>query len=686
MTADIEKAPVANGTLSRKKKCDIFDLVGGDGPWQRRIFLVIFFVTIPTATHNLAMTFMAPNIDHWCARPPDAANLSVEQWKSIAIPIEDQHCSRYEVVNFTHPVQTVSNNSGEHQTIPCDVWEYDETFYTSTVLSQWDLVCDRQWLVSMSKSVFMAGILVAVTVFGYLADKLGRRPTMAACSFIAVCAAIICAFSTSFAMFIVARLFVAIGIAGCFNTAFVLLMEVVGPELRSIYGMAVQFAWCLGFVSLPAIAWLLRDWFWIQITLTAPCFFLLAIWWMIPESPRWLLAHGKVEEAHKVLTRAAKLNGVKLTDIDTTLKKVMTKATEIHESGGSNANILDLLRTPGLWQMTLNLYFIWFVNAFVYYGLSYNTNELAGDPFINFALSGAVEFPAYFLSIFAIRSLGRRNPLAGTMVIGGLACLLSYPLPQNPWWLTVTVSMIGKFCITCSFGIVYVFTTELFPTVVRNVGLGSASFCARFGSILAPFIRELGNATHPVVPQIVFGILAAVSGALVLLLPETNNCIVPDTLKEAAEVSRRQCKKPKLLNGNHVIVTLSNGEADNIQEDMTDQAVFAPSPKPEKNGKIEKNGKLADVPEEDSHCEDADEPDIETAETKELEEKVDPASADTEEEANDVPTTSTEKNEEPEDVDIGPESHTTNVSAEINNTETEALENIVEIQEQKSEL
>lgn len=56
-------------------------------------------------------------------------------------------------------------------------------------------------------------------------------------------------------------------------------MEVVGPELRSIYGIAVQFGWCLGFVSLPAIAWLLRDWFWIQIALTIPCLILLAIWW-----------------------------------------------------------------------------------------------------------------------------------------------------------------------------------------------------------------------------------------------------------------------------------------------------------------------------------------------------------------------------------------------------------------------
>lgn len=94
MTADIEKAPITNGTISRKKKCDILDLVGGDGPWQRRIFLVLIFIAIPTATHNLAMSFLAPNLDHWCTRPAEAANLTVEEWRSIGMPPDDQHCSR----------------------------------------------------------------------------------------------------------------------------------------------------------------------------------------------------------------------------------------------------------------------------------------------------------------------------------------------------------------------------------------------------------------------------------------------------------------------------------------------------------------------------------------------------------------------------------------------------------------
>lgn len=58
-------------------------------------------------------------------------------------------------------------------------------------------------------------------------------------------------------------------------------------------------------------------------------------------------------------------------------------------------------------------------------------------------------------------------------------------------WLSITFSMTGKFFNTASFDIVYIYSAEIFPTVVRNVGVGSSSAWARVGALVAPFIKEV---------------------------------------------------------------------------------------------------------------------------------------------------------------------------------------------------
>lgn len=57
-------------------------------------------------------------------------------------------------------------------------------------------------------------------------------------------------------------------------------------------------------------------------------------------------------------------------------------------------------------------------------------------------------------------------------------------------WLTVLCALIAKLAITASYGTVYVYTAEQFPTVVRNMGLGVGSFFARIGGIVAPYINN----------------------------------------------------------------------------------------------------------------------------------------------------------------------------------------------------
>lgn len=62
--------------------------------------------------------------------------------------------------------------------------------------------------------------------------------------------------------------------------------------------------------------------------------------------------------------------------------------------------------------------------------------------------------------------------------------------------LSILLVMLGKFGITSAFSMVYVYTAELYPTVVRNMGVGASSMASRLGSILSPYFVYLGELTR----------------------------------------------------------------------------------------------------------------------------------------------------------------------------------------------
>ena len=68
------------------------------------------------------------------------------------------------------------------------------------------------------------------------------------------------------------------------------------------------------------------------------------------------------------------------------------------------------------------------------------------------------------------------------MLIAGLSLTITIFVPQNMTNIIITLSMIGKLAITISYGVIYIYTTELFPTEIRNAGVGSSSLCARIGN------------------------------------------------------------------------------------------------------------------------------------------------------------------------------------------------------------
>ena len=143
----------------------------------------------------------------------------------------------------------------------------------------------------------------------------------------------------------------------------------------------------------------------------------------------------------------------------------------------------------------------------LYFGLSLHMPQFDANIYLIFFLSGLVEIPADIIPFVLLNKYGRRPNLSLHYIIGGLLCMATAAVPLGVYsyeWPIVVLAMLGKYVAQVCWGIVYLYTSELFPTVIRSVALSFACSMARIGSMAAPFIAYLSE-LHPVLPIFVFG-------------------------------------------------------------------------------------------------------------------------------------------------------------------------------------
>lgn len=306
-------------------------------------------------------------------------------------------------------------------------------------------------------------------------------------------------------------------------------------------GTVVQIFFAFAVASLGILAYLIPDWRKLTIATSLPTIFGLLIINQVPESPRWLASQGRYEEAEASLQKMALENGCGSKHVSLRRSKSASKTGSQVKSYG----ILDLFRNRSTCVITMIMIISWFVNSHVYYGLSLNVKNLGGNMYVNFILAGLVEIPSYILTVFLLDWSGRRKSLFYFMIGAAGSCYVCMKLQQqehtNLAWLSAS-AMFGKFCISASFAVVYVYAAELFPTVIRNVGMGVATVASRIGGILCPFVVLMGEQNRSL-PMFIFACMSLVAGLAGLKLPETKGHPMPETLEDLEQKEQEDAKK-----------------------------------------------------------------------------------------------------------------------------------------------
>lgn len=419
-------------------------------------------------------------------------------------------------------------NSTSNSTIPCDSWIFDTTYHESSRGIQWNFVCNRRWMGAVAQSVFMFGVFTGAVTLGSAADKYGRKTIFCWSAITQLALGVLVAFMPEFYSFLIIRFLLGIvGSAGSYITAFVLTMELVGPSKRTACGIAFQAAFALGIMLVAGWGALIKDRQYLQIVYGLHALILVPHWWVMDESPRWLWAHGKVLQSVQIVKKALKMNGstIRLDEAN-----FVSKGKIVQNSSDNEGGILDLFKTPNIRKKTLNVCLCWFANSIAYYGLSLSSGKLYGNPFLILFVMGAVELPSYVITVYLMDRTGRRPLISFYMIAGGICCIVAAKLTQGTT-VSTGVVMAGKFLIASSFAIIYNYSAELFPTVVRNSALGIGSMCARLSGAMTPLITLL-DSLDPTLPSIIFAVVALISGFLTLFLPETLGAPMPQSIED----------------------------------------------------------------------------------------------------------------------------------------------------------
>ncbi|XP_059211906.1 solute carrier family 22 member 2-like [Centropristis striata] len=553
---------------------DILEEAGKFGRCQKRIFLLLCMVSMPWAGVYVGIVFQGFTPNHWCrdaevSERRETCGWSLEESRSLTLPLvngssgELQHssCEQYEV-DWNNTALSCDSQELDLSRTPrtsCkNGWEYDYEGRQSFV-TEFDLVCSDAWLVDMYQATLNVGFLVGSIAIGYLADRFGRKLSFLMSNLLNGIAGILVAIAPNYVSLLVFRTLYGFGVKGGWVAGYVLITELVGVEYRRTVGVLYQMFFSVGILILPLLAYYITDWRWLQVVITVPYIIFLSYYWFIPESPRWLLSQNRKDRAVEITEAMAKEN-----------KKTLSKNIETLADDNADtrtASFMDLIRTPKMRKHTLILSFNWFTSAVVYQGLIMRLGILEGNVYIDFLISGLLEFPAAFLILFTIERIGRRLPFATANIVAGAACFITAFIPDSMIWFKTVVACIGRLGITMAFEMVVFVNTELYPTFVRNFGVSVCSTLCDVGGIVAPFLLYRLAVIWMELPLIIFGSLAFVAGGLVLLLPETRGVPLPDTIDDIE--FPEQVKEKVALKNQQMINLLPNGDVSINKETAT---------------------------------------------------------------------------------------------------------------------
>lgn len=506
--------------------------------------LFLFFCTFPfyvfgvfSYLSQVFLTEVSPQ--HWCWIP-ELQNLTSIQRRDLAIPLDPNSpygYSRCEVfeANWTAVLHSGVEVNQSWNKIPCQHgWEFNKTeFSYSTISSEFGWVCERDSYQAIAQSLFFVGSIIGGFLVGWIADRFGRLPATIFSNILGCIAGTASAFTQNFIQFVICRFIMGMSYDNCMMMTYLIVLEYTSPKYRTmISNLSFATFFTAAAVALPWISLACGYWRTVALATSLPMALSILAPFVIPESPRWLLSRGRVDDTIIKVSRIAEVNK-KVIPQDTITN--FKKSVLINEQ--QSGNLLELISRPLLRKVFICICIEYMCCLIVFDSLIRTIGQLKFDYFVSFSVISFTEFPSLVIISFALDFIGRKFMLIMVMT---LSALFSLMIPFVPAGLpSVICAVVARFCVNMACNTAVLWTAELLPTSVRGSGSSIVHICGYIATVISPFIAYLDTYIYWL-PMIVVGCVAILGALIGLIPPETARKDMPQTFENAEELIKSQ--------------------------------------------------------------------------------------------------------------------------------------------------
>lgn len=384
-------------------------------------------------------------------------------------------------------------------------------FILPVLAKEWGLAPGQMGLIG---SIGLIGMALGAVISGTVADRIGRKKVFTITVLLYSIASAFCALSWNYQSLLVFRFLVGFGLGGELPVAATLVSEYAPSRVRGRFIVLLESFWGLGWIAAACIAYFfipVCGWRMAFLIGALPALYVCLIRLHMPESVRYLLTRGRVDEARQIV-----LSLEKQLHVPSALFTGETETVPVV----AKASFRELWKKPFM-SRTIMLWLVWFGINFSYYGifmwlpsLVFQQGFTVVKTFEYVLIMTLAQLPGYYCAAWLVDKIGRKYTLSAFLLFSGVA---SYFFGHASTAATLMMwGSVMSFFNLGAWGVLYTYTPEQYPTAIRALGSGWAAGFGRFGGMAAPMMvgallaRSFGFASVFYMFALVFAAVAVI--------------------------------------------------------------------------------------------------------------------------------------------------------------------------------